>query len=62
MKLMVCTLADVTEQSGAEKAGIKTGDIIKKIDNVEISKFSDLSGYLKTKRPDDVVNVEIIKR
>ncbi|WCO02822.1 S1C family serine protease [Psychroserpens ponticola] len=54
-------VADVTEQSGAEKAGIRTGDIIKKIDNIEISKFSDLSGYLKTKRPDDVVNVEIIR-
>ena len=54
-------VAEVTEKSGAEKAGIKTGDIIKKIDNIEISKFSDLSGYLKTKRPDDVVNVEIIR-
>jgi Do/DeqQ family serine protease len=54
-------VADVTEQSGAEKAGIKTGDIIKKIDNIEITKFSDLSGYLKTKRPNDVVNVEIIR-
>lgn len=54
-------VADVTEQSGAEKAGIKTGDIIKRIDNIEISKFSDLSGYLKTKRPNDVVNVEIIR-
>ena len=54
-------VAEVTEKSGAEKAGIKTGDIIKKIDNIEISKFSDLSGYIKTKRPDDVVNVEIIR-
>ncbi len=51
----------VTENSGAEKAGIKKGDIIKKIDNIEISKFSDLSGYLKTKRPEDVVNVEVIR-
>lgn len=54
-------VADVTEKSGAEKAGIITGDIIKKIDNIEISKFSDLSGYLKTKRPNDVVNVEVLR-
>lgn len=54
-------VAEVTEKSGAEKAGIKTGDIIKRIDNIEITKFSDLSGYLKTKRPDDVVNVEIVR-
>ena len=52
-------ISSVEEDSGAEKAGIKSGDIIKKIDNVKISKFSDLSGYLTTKRPDDVVKVTI---
>ncbi|GAB4158570.1 MAG: Do family serine endopeptidase [Winogradskyella sp.] len=54
-------VSDVTEDTGAEKAGIKSGDIIKKIDNVEINKFSDLSGYLKTKSPNDVVNVTLIR-
>jgi len=49
----------VEDESGAEKAGIKSGDIIKKVDNVKISKFADLSGYLNTKRPDDVVKVTI---
>jgi len=49
----------VEDDSGAEKAGIKSGDIIKKVDNVKISKFSDLSGYLTTKRPDDIVKVTI---
>ncbi len=54
-------VSDVTEDTGAEKAGIKSGDIIKKIDNVEINKFSDLSGYLKTKSPNDEVNVTLIR-
>lgn len=54
-------VSEVTENTGAEKAGIKSGDIIKKIDNVEINKFSDLSGYLKTKSPKDVVNVTLIR-
>ncbi|WP_299365822.1 trypsin-like peptidase domain-containing protein [Winogradskyella sp.] len=54
-------VSEVTEDTGAEKAGIKSGDIIKKIDNVEINKFSDLSGYLKTKSPDDIVNVTLIR-
>ena len=49
---------DVTKKSGAEKAGIKKGDVIKKLDNIKISKFEDLSGYIKTKRPNDIVNVE----
>jgi Do/DeqQ family serine protease len=51
----------VEEDSGAEKANIKSGDIIKKVDNVKITKFSDLSGYLTTKRPDDVVKVTILR-
>lgn len=54
-------VSEVTEDTGADKAGIKSGDIIKKIDNVTINKFSDLSGYLKTKSPDDVVNVTLIR-
>ncbi|MDG4717297.1 trypsin-like peptidase domain-containing protein [Winogradskyella marincola] len=54
-------VSDVTEDTGAEKAGIKSGDIIKKIDNVEINKFSDLSGYLKTKSPNDEVKVTLIR-
>lgn len=54
-------VSDVEENSGAEKAGIKQGDIIKKIDNITISKFSDLSGYLSTKRPNDVVNLNILR-
>ncbi|WP_299335653.1 trypsin-like peptidase domain-containing protein [uncultured Psychroserpens sp.] len=52
-------ISEVEENSGAKQAGIRNGDIIKKLDNVEISKFSDLSGYIKTKRPNDVINVEI---
>nr|WP_321230369.1 trypsin-like peptidase domain-containing protein [uncultured Psychroserpens sp.] len=54
-------VSEVEEKSGAKKAGIRNGDIIKRLDNIEVSKFSDLSGYLKTKRPDDVVNVEVLR-
>ena len=53
---------DVEEKSGAEKAGLKSGDIIKKLDNIEISKFSDLSGYISSKRPNDIVNVTILRK
>lgn len=54
-------VSDVEARSGAEKAGVKEGDIIKKIDNITISKFSDLSGYLSTKRPNDVVTLTLIR-
>jgi len=54
-------VSEVSEDTGAEKAGIKSGDIIKKIDNVEINKFSDLTGYIKTKSPNDIVNVTLLR-
>lgn len=54
-------VSEVQKESGAEKAGIKSGDIIKKIDNTEITKFADLKGFLSTKRPNDVVNVTVLR-
>ena len=43
-------IGGVEEDSGADKAGIKEGDvIIKKLDNVKILKFSDLRGHLELK-------------
>ncbi len=53
---------DVEEKSGASRAGLRSGDIIKKLDEVDISKFADLSGYLSSKRPNDVVNVTVLRR
>lgn len=51
----------VEEGSGAQKAGIRPGDVINQIDNVKIRKFSDLMGYISSKRPDDVVKVKVIR-
>ncbi|MDW5289438.1 trypsin-like peptidase domain-containing protein [Formosa sp. PL04] len=52
---------NVEEGSGAQVAGIEKGDIIKKIDQVKITKFADLRGHLNTKRPDDIVNITILR-
>ncbi len=54
-------VGSVDEKSGAKNAGIEKGDIITQIDNVKISKFADLTGYLNTKRPGDVVQVSFIR-
>ncbi|MBF6641045.1 trypsin-like peptidase domain-containing protein [Flavobacterium sp. J49] len=51
----------VTKNSGAEKAGLKSGDVIKKIDNQKISSFAELTGYINTKRPNDKVQVTFIR-
>lgn len=52
---------EVEEGSGAAKAGIASGDVIKQIDNVIIRKFADLSGYINSKRPEDVVKVTVLR-
>ena len=51
----------VTKNSGAEKAGLKSGDVIKKLDNQKISSFAELTGYINTKRPNDKVQVTYIR-
>ena len=51
----------IDNESGAYEAGIQVGDIIKSIDGIKISKFSDLKGYLNTKRPNDIVEVKLIR-
>ena len=53
---------DVIEPGfGADNAGLQKGDIIKSIDDVKINRFSDLSGYLSSKRPGDKVSVKYIR-
>ena len=49
----------IQEDSGAEAAGIKSGDIITQIDNIKIRRFADLTGYISAKRPGDQVVVTI---
>ena len=52
---------EVVENSGAWNAGIKENDIITKIDDVTIKNFSDLDGYLKSKQPNDIVAVTVMR-
>ena len=46
---------------GAGAAGLKKGDIIKQLDNVKIHTYSDLSGYIASKRPGDVLKATYIR-
>ena len=47
----------IEEESGADRAGLKSGDIIKQVNNIRVRKFSELTGYLSAKRPGDEVDV-----
>lgn len=52
---------NITKNSGAERSGLKKGDIIVKLDNQNIATYADLSGFINTKRPNDKVQVTYIR-
>ena len=51
----------VLDQGAAKEAGLLANDIITKIDNVKITKFSDLQGFLGSKRPGDLVEISVLR-
>ena len=52
---------EIEEGFGADNAGLIRGDIIKSVDGFKINRFSDLSGYLSSKRPGDRVEVNYVR-
>ena len=52
-------IGSFSTDSEAQKSGLKTGDIIKKVNSIEIAKFSDLKGQLKAKRPNEIVSITV---
>jgi Trypsin-like serine proteases, typically periplasmic, contain C-terminal PDZ domain len=54
-------ITGITENLGAEAAGLRKGDIITQIDNIKISDFADLSLAVGSKRPGDQVNVTYLR-
>jgi Do/DeqQ family serine protease len=54
-------VSDVIEASGAEKSGLREGDVIIQIDGIKIKSFPDLKGFLSSKRPGDSVEVVYLR-
>ena len=50
-------ILDVNEKSAAQQAGIKAGDVITKINDLEVNSSSELQGVVATYRPGDKVKV-----
>lgn len=61
----VVVLADskvaVVKNSPAEKAGIKVGDIIISVDNIEINGEHDLATVIQSYQPSDIVTVKFLR-
>ena len=51
----------VMDKGSAAEAGLKEGDIITKINETDITKFSDLKGQLNAVRPGDTVAVTVLR-
>jgi len=49
----------LAENSGAKDAGIQSGDVITKIDNINIENTANLIGYIGSKRPGDKVHIVV---
>ncbi|MEN8797692.1 MAG: trypsin-like peptidase domain-containing protein, partial [Flavobacteriaceae bacterium] len=49
----------VEEDSGAYEAGLLSGDVIVRIDEIKVRRFADLTGYISAKRPGDEVLVTV---
>ncbi len=55
-------VSSVIEDSPAEKAGLKAGDVIVKIDDEEIEGGSDLIEYLGDKEEGDEVTINVVRK
>ena len=54
-------VAQISLDSPAYRTGLEIGDIITKIDNIEIEKMCDLREYIYTKKVGDSVNLTVLK-
>ena len=54
-------VAKVIEESAAEEAGLKEGDVITAIDGKEVNKMADLQECLAKKRPGDKVSISYLR-
>ncbi len=54
-------ITNIIDQGAAKEAGLKQNDVIVNVDNVKIKKFSDLQGFLGSKRPGDEIKVTVLR-
>ena len=54
-------ITDVTEGSGADKAGLKEDDIITKVDDKKVDDPDDLTKLIRSHKPGDKVNITYLR-
>ena len=61
VELAGCSISDVVGGSGAEKAGLKPGDVIMKIDGEPVTIFEDIRLIIAQHRAGDKLEVEFTR-
>ncbi|MCG8583671.1 MAG: PDZ domain-containing protein [Pirellulales bacterium] len=56
-----CLIQGVQPGTGAEKGGLRPGDMVTKLDGTEIKSFEDLVGVIAEKQVDQQVKVEVVR-
>ena len=54
-------ITDVTDKSAAEKAGLKEGDVITRVDDAKIEDHDDLSKAIRKHKPEDKVSITYLR-
>lgn len=54
-------VAQISTDGPSYNSGLKTGDIITKIDEITVNKMSELRSYIYTKKVDDEVSITILR-
>lgn len=54
-------IAKVVTDGPLYLSAVKAGDILLKIDNIDVNKITALRRYIYTKKPEDVVNLTILR-
>lgn len=55
-------ITEIDENSNAYEEGLRNGDIITQLDQHQVRKLADLSSYISTKNPGDIVDVTFYRK
>lgn len=54
-------VADILKKGAADNTELKVGDIITKIDNIELNTMNDLRKYIYSRKPSDEVILDVVR-
>lgn len=54
-------VVQIVNNSSSQQAGLQEGDVLTKIDGIELNKMNDLKAYIYTKNPNDEVTLTVVR-